>query len=221
MKSTIYHSLLFLTLISTLLVSCSDDDDGPQPLVVSSDNYLPNSAGSYWKYDATSIPDYTLTSTNNVKEIDGKMYREFLRNSNDHTTPSYLRFENGEYWGFADLAAMSQSPTKIENFKMILLKDNAEVGHQWEHTFDANSNGMTLKVTYAFEILEKGISKTVKETTFEDVIVLQMKSSYEAAGQTIPMSTDKQYYAKGVGLIKVESPASGTVELEEYKIEKE
>jgi hypothetical protein len=81
--------------------------------------------------------------------------------------------------------------------------------------------------TFTYSIVEKGVSITVGGFTFSDIIVVKMEQAIEYQNSVLPLSEVKFYFAKGVGLVKLENEyhsltglesLNGVSELHQYNI---
>ena len=194
--------LSFLTL-SIVVSSCQQDDP---PVPVTADKYMSLTTGSTWNYElinnvaATTTP-YTITATSKDSTINTKTYRVFTNSSG--SSNEYFNITGNDYYTLRSLPA-SFGGTSVEN---IYLKDNAAVGASWIQSYPlAIPGGGTLNVTVTNTITEKGISKTVKGTTYTGVIHVTTTLTGTVGGVPLPagaLTTDiHSYYAAKVGLIQ-------------------
>jgi len=204
--------LSFLTL-SILGISCQQDDP-PSP--VTADKYMSLTAGSTWNYElinnvATTTTPFTLTATSKDSIINTKTYKVFTNSSG--SSNEYFNITGNDYYTLRSLPA-SFGGTSVEN---IYLNDNAAVGTSWSQSYPLGSG---LNATVTNTITEKGISKTVKGTTYTGVIHVTTTIIGTVGGVQLPLSaltTDiHSYYTAKLGLIqffnKINLKFAGTVD---------
>jgi hypothetical protein len=207
------YKLYLVTLSVLFLASCSKDQD-PQPAVSNTD-YFPNTTGSTWTY--TGIFDAEMVVTGETSEFDSEIYYEIESTNTAGSSSSYLFKNNGHYYmrGFVSDAA---------DLNLLVLKDNVNEAATWEQTISANG----LNTIFRYTLTDKNIEEVIDGTTFENVIVVRMDQSYEFLGTEFPLSTITFYFAKGVGIIKIDTQydpstglesLNGISELESYEIQ--
>lgn len=189
-----------------------------------SDSYFPSTKNSYWKYKTTGY--YTLenttTATGTTKDVNGITYG--IYNSVNTGSPSaevlYGTKDHNYY-----MLAQGSSPNSGASFDLNFLYTNDEkvVGGTWEHNA-GQGNGFTALTPG--KIVEKGISLTVNNKSYSDVIHSQILLQYVILGDTMTFTTYDFYIAKGVGIVRTISNGdpiwgggiSTTTDLMEYSI---
>ena len=193
--------LCFL-IVGFILVSCSKDEVNPKP-VFSNTDYFPNSTGSSWTYEG--VFEGEMTVTGETKKFDGKEYSEIETIDASGSSLSYLFKSDGKYYlrGFvADVA----------DIELLILKENESESATWKQSISANGGVSTFKYT----IIEKNIEETIGSNTFQNVIIVGMQQSFTFLGTKYPLSIIVFHFAKGVGIIKIETeydPITGLEDL--------
>ena len=127
--------------------------------------------------------------------IDGKTFHK--TDAGGGSNISYQNCTNG----VTTLVAYNPSSlggTTVDKIYTVPLKENAPVGTTWQ---EINAVSGTNAV-YDYEIIAKGVSRTVLGVTFPDVIQVHQTLSTEVFGISIPQSETDYYFAKNVGMIE-------------------
>ena len=199
MKNVLLRALT----ISLFIISCKSEDH-PDP-IQQPVTYMPVTAGSTWNYELinntppATPQTFTLTSTTRDSAINGKQYRVF---TNSISANEYYNITGNEYYNFRNLpAALGTSSVEY-----LYLKDNAGVNSSWSQTYPITVSGVTLNAILTNTVTEKGISKTVKGATYNDVIHVTTTVGINIGGIPLPASaitSDIQsYYAAKIGMIQ-------------------
>ncbi|HEX5169652.1 MAG TPA: hypothetical protein VFW11_10800 [Cyclobacteriaceae bacterium] len=187
--------------------SCSDD---PTPDFSRAD-YFPNTPGSSWSYQG--VFSVLMTVTGETVKLDGKNY---VKISSDTSTPTYLFKKNGEYY----LRGFVQGAT---DQNLLVLKDNVGTGSRWNQQIKINK----LDNAFDYTLMEKNTRETVNGITYSDVIVVKMEQSIKYGHEMLPVCEMVFHFAKGVGLVKMETQydnltgldvLNGSTELEYYSV---
>ena len=191
--------ILSILIISILGISCQKDTT-PDPLTPPV-QYMTLTAGSTWNYElidnisATTSP-FTITSTSRDSAIISKSYHVFTNSSG--SANEYYNISGNDYYNFRKLP----SALGGGNAEYLYLKDNLEVNKSWPQSFPFTFFGITLNASLTNTITEKGISKTVKGITYNNVI--HVTTTVSIIG--IPpgaLTTDIQsFYAEKYGMIQ-------------------
>jgi hypothetical protein len=191
--------LLFGTLASALLFTAckKSKDDNTAP----ADKFMSTSAGSTWNYayvdnnNAANNYDYTRTSTTTDTSINAKSYHKYSLSTGGS---EYYAISGSDYYTYAALPAQLGG-TNVEN---LYLKDNAPAGTNWSQVFNIDYMSIPLAVTANNTIAEKGISRIVNGTTYNNVIkVTTTLTPPSIPGVTVTTNLT-YYYAPKVGLIE-------------------
>jgi hypothetical protein len=186
-------------LLTIALFSCKD---GKSP--EDTTTFMNIKAGSTWNYETSNnlLPGatstYTLTSTNRDTVANGNTYHVYTNSATNAS--EYYRVSGNDYYTFQKLPA-ELGGSLIEN---LYLKTNVSTGVNWIQNFMVSVPGIPfpLPVTITNTILEKGISKTVNGSTYNNVI----HTSTGIAVSGIPpasLTTDiHNYYAPNVGMVE-------------------
>lgn len=208
-KKYFMKKLFAIVLGSVLIVSCSNDEDKGPAVERVSDDYQPNTVGSSWTY-TSSFFDFTQTATNKTKSISGKSYFQFNVEIDGFSSfKTYARKEGNAYIN------REVYDGQYDDGEYIYLKDAVE-GTTWtEYTYDEVDDEV-IETEDVLEIIETNGTYTVDGEEFNNVIVVQVSSLSEGATEPYIIL---YYYAKGVGLIKVEDEGEfAATELLEYSI---
>lgn len=144
-------------------------------------NYYPLTDGNKWEYRQKDGSTYT----NQVLEITGNIVT--MKNSNAQDV-SVVKVENG---------CMYNELMEKNNFQL-WLKDEFNLGEQWNAVFKANS----LDSVLTFTVKEIGISKLVENVNYSDIVMLEAESKINMNGNLVSTQFFTQYYyAKGIGLV--------------------
>ncbi len=144
-------------------------------------SYYPLATGNSWTYKMKDGSSYT----NEVTASDGNLFT--MKNSLMPNT-AQLKKDGDQY------LANHWDGTSFQVF----LKENPEIGDDWDVKFTANGLESILRHT----IKETGLTKEVEGKTYNDVMLIEAESMLMMNGTLITLSFFTQYYyAKGVGLI--------------------
>ncbi len=163
--------------------------------------YQPWCDGSVYTYIDTSGGTGTpSTSTLDIisdTTIDGKTYAKTLSEGNY----SYHNCTAG-VTSLVAFNAVTGGGSTVERVNTTILKENSPVGTTWT---EINPTAAGVDNVYDYEIIAKGISRTVLGVTYPDVIQV-----HQVLSVTIPIfgamdiSETDYYFAKNVGLIESE-----------------
>lgn len=208
--------LLLSVTVVLLFVSCKKEKSLEGSFKGNTCDYAPYSTGSSFAYQQVivSLPDtfsFTLLAKQDTA-LGGELYRVL----EDEMTGgvSLFRCGGGDYIQLADISELPGAPT--EPVKTTYLKDNVNLGQGWEEQIPVTLpviGDVVLTVNYT--VMQKGTNKTVLGTTYEDVIGVRMEVSAPPFLPPTELSTN--YYAKGVGLIQLDTEED-TTRLSAYTI---
>ncbi|MCD8742578.1 hypothetical protein LT679_18350, partial [Mucilaginibacter roseus] len=164
--------------------------------------YQPFGAGAKWVYHATAgigdfVTEDTRTTTLNgkSKKIDGLVYYEGTTTSSTSTVSGYIGYNNGIYAQQVEIAAIGL------NSIMPIYNDRKNIGESYLQTFTYVSEGQTVNARFNVELLEKGISKTVRGKVYDDVVHTRIKLEVNFGNDWVSYSANDIYLAKGIGII--------------------
>lgn len=182
MKKTLTALLLL-----ALFTACDKDESSPTT------NYSPMTAGSTWTYQNNSGANYTLTATNRDTSLLGNTFKVFTSTNGIN---QYRRKSGNDYFRSASLPGISNNV-----FEELYLKDGAEVNATWQGSQTINAPGIPipLTATLTYTVKEKGVSRTVGNRTFNNVIHIRLDISVANAGN---VGGGDFYYAEGIGMIE-------------------
>lgn len=165
-------------------------------------SYLPWCDGSVYHYIDTTVSGVNLVTqeldVQSDTTFDSKIWQKTLVEGNYE----YYNCSNGvsTVTLFNVTAPGSGTATKLVN---TFLKANDGVGSTWSDVV-ATTSGANL--TYAFELVARGINRTVLGDTYNDVIQVHLTISVEVPLLgSIDLSESDYYYANNVGLIENET----------------
>ena len=193
---------LLIPVIILIAISCKKKS-GTTPPPMQQDVYLTTTAGSTWSYHqvdssgATPVnSDYTLTSTARDTTINSKSYHIY---TNSGGGSQYLNLTGDNYYQFDSLPA-GFGATAFEN---LYLKNNVDAGTQWTQNLSVTVSGVPLAIplTITYTIAEKGISKTVNNQPYTNVIHVTASISSSLIPPSALTSSINMYYAPKYGMI--------------------
>ena len=165
--------------------------------------YLPTTSGTSW----TMASDYSGTKDTSTLTLTGvtAIFNGFTCVQAQHVSKSigtsigYLGYNNQMY------IYRGYSLSSGETVDFPYLVDNQPVGYSW--TRKANDNGTVGGVTARFvcTITEVGITKTVFNHTFSNVIHTSLDLQYDPGTGYVSTAVYDFYIAKGVGIIETDT----------------
>jgi hypothetical protein len=186
----------------------------PPPL----DDYFPRTVNSNWSYNYQDL----TTPANNDTFLQKVVSPIFTTGGNNFNifaitddaslgfdSAGYYRRSGGDYYQFSEMGAYEGIDSNSQWLEFIFLKDNQVAGTIWNsNQFILTQGGNQFTLRLAFTIIQKDVATTVSGTLYATTIVTQEKLEGFAGGTWNDLSPAagyyKNYYAKGVGLIKWE-----------------
>lgn len=218
MKKALRLIVIFYCL-SALLTSCKKEllDTEEDKLESTKNSYQPLTKGSYWKYKsnypANSTGEQTLTGT--TKTFDNKVYHNVkIKHSSFGASEGYFYNQDHTY-------ALRQEVSNFGYINFTYLFDNTTVGATWTAKITDNGTVNGVKGQLKGKTQEIGISKTVNNKVFKNVIHTIIELQYDIAGTYQTFATYDFYIARGVGIIEADADLLGTKTtstLYDYKI---
>ncbi|AWO01615.1 hypothetical protein DLD77_07860 [Chitinophaga alhagiae] len=211
-----FYQLFAGVMVVVLLAACKKEKSQEEPVVQNTCDYAPYTTGSSFAYQqvAVSSPDtfyYTLQVMGD-SVVNGEQFR--VLEDDAGSGMSLFRCGGGSYVQLADIAAVSNVPSNV--VKTEYLKENVALGGGWQEQFPINLPIVgDVQLTVDYTIMQKGTSKTVLGTVFNNVIGVRMEVSVPPYLPPTELSTN--YYAKGVGLIQLDTDTD-TTRLQSYAI---
>ncbi|MCU0322116.1 MAG: hypothetical protein MUE72_06825 [Chitinophagaceae bacterium] len=215
--------ILYLFSASLLILGGCKKDDATTS---TTENYLPNSVGSNWTYKITTAGSTQSTVKYTVSSRDtsavGKSYTVIT--GNNGTNQYYTRI-GSDYYNFRTLSG--------QGLELLFLKDNLAVNGAWNTSQTINGlTGLPGGITSAnvlinYVIKEKGTTRTVSGTTYNNIIKVEATLSAGVSLLTLPLGTAEFYFSKGVGIVESKVLISNTTlgfnidekyELQSYEI---
>lgn len=177
----------------------------------SAGGYQPTTKGSFWKQTIT-IRDFptgqppvvttqaqATTMTGETLKINNKLYYAATTTLDANTGYTYYYHGNDTYSYRSD---MITADVVIE---YVYLKDNYDIGRTWTEKITDSGMLNGVKAQIVGQIVEKGISQTVGNKTYADVIHTQLKLQFDN-GSGYATYQDMDYYiAKGVGIVYIKT----------------
>jgi len=215
--------ILYLFSASLLILGGCKKDDATTS---TTENYLPNSVGSNWTYKITTAGSAQSTVKYTVSNRDtsagGKTYTVITGNNG---TNQYYTKIGSDYFNFRTLSG--------QGLELLFLKDNVAVNGTWNTSQTINGltglpGGLTsANVLINYVIKEKGTTRTVSGTTYNNIIKVEATLSAGVSLLTLPLGTAEFYFSKGVGIVESKVLISNTTlgfnidekyELQSYEI---
>ena len=126
-------------------------------------SYSPTTVGSSWNYEGYLVEPNSNQMTGRAIKKFGKVYYE-KNVSTSLESYSYFGTKEGDNY----YTIVTDPADIMKENEVIYLKANAVVGETWINEIKYGSS--TLGTQWKYELLEKGITKTVDGRTFTDVI---------------------------------------------------
>ena len=183
------------------------------------DDYFPRTVNSNWSYNYLDLQDSSFDDTLLQKVISptfvssGITYNIFMITDDaslGFDSAGYYRRSGGDYFQFAEMGDYFALDSNAQWIEYTFLKDNQPIGTAWNSPqFTLTDNGFSLTIRLALSISDKGATVTVNGTAYPNTIVVSEKYEAFAGGTwndlTPSIGYVKNYYSKGVGLIKWDS----------------
>ncbi|WP_147238751.1 hypothetical protein [Mucilaginibacter hurinus] len=192
-------SILILTAITTLFLGACKKDKDNKP--GGGDTYQPFTKNSVWKYRNTikvlgnTITDTTTnTMTDTVKTFNGKKFYVVTSADNSDTSSTYIGLNNNVYSTYIE--AGDEGVLEIA-----YLNDTKAVGESWETTATMEIEGEEVEAKIKTTIVEKGISKTILDKAYNNVIHTKVELQVKLGENFQTLSTSEYFVAKNVGII--------------------
>lgn len=196
--------LSMLLLVVLALTSCKkkgDSENNPPDTKV----YMNATSGSSWTYkeinSSNGTPvnsEYTVTSTSRDTTINSKVYHIYAQSFGGN---QYLNKSGNDYYEFDSI------PGGIgQVMERLYLRTGLAVGASWSQTENVplDISGIPINLTLKLDntIKEKGISRTVNGTKYQNVIHVVSGISSTSLPEGAITSDIQSYYAEGYGLIE-------------------
>jgi hypothetical protein len=176
-------------------------------------DYFPTTVGSNWSYrstDPTAGPaDTVYRFANNANAtIGSNLYRLLTLEDAVNKDSGFYRKVANDYYEFGDIdvAGVASNVVAVDH---IFLKDDVPVGTSWESAEgDADIGGAAAKMKLRFRILAKGEDVAFGGQIYRNVIKVAVTSlAAPNGGAFLSIITYELWYAKGIGLMHVATPA--------------
>jgi hypothetical protein len=202
------NKLLAFLIGILLLTACSEEDPSP---IISSTDYFPNTKGSSWHYKGSLST--SLVVTGEAIKLDGKDY--FKIESSNSSVSTYVAKKNGEYY----LRGFVQG---VSDQNLLVLKESVRVGAIWSQQLLINK----VENLFTYTLVRKDASM-INGINYDDVVTVKMEQSFTYQNQALPVCEVVFHFARGVGLVKLETDyhnltglqsLNGISELENYTV---
>lgn len=196
--------ILLFPAFMLVISACKKNDSTNTPPSSQDTAYLTTSAGSTWNYHQTDASgmtpintDYTVTSTSRDTSINGKSYHIF---SGSDGSTQYFNITGHDYYQFDSLPATLGTSV----FERLYLKDNVAAATTWSQDTNVALSGVPfpIPIIITYNIVEKGITRTVNGTTYTGVIHVGASIHSSLIPSASLTSDINSYYAKKYGLIE-------------------
>lgn len=168
----------------------------------SSSSYSPLTVGTWWKDkdSASGFPNMQYV-INGTKVLDG-ITHSCVVSSGALSTGGPL--DTGwmgvkDHYYYMNGAANNPAGGGLFHYTILYLNDEKPVGYQYTHV-SGTANG--LNASTQLTILEKGLTMSIANHTYQDVIHTRVKLVLNAPGISYSPGSYEFYVAKGVGIIK-------------------
>lgn len=182
----IFSKVLALMALVAVTVACEKEKkEETQPSAVSSCDYFTYKVGNQMvlRKARTGVDTVSVTGTTT---IDGKEWLVF----SDDSSSTYARCD-GQF--FLNLFVYN-GQTIIRR----LMKTSPSVDDTWTDTEIIND----VESHYKRTVVSVGVTHTVEGTTYDDVAVILMETSFMYGGFEVPQEPYNEYYSKSVGYLE-------------------
>jgi hypothetical protein len=165
--------------------------------------YVTLTANSTWNYQQINnagpspvITNYTITSTNKDTVINGRSYHIF---TNSTGARQYSNVSGHDYYQYDSLPIPN-----VPAIERLYLKDDISANNNWVQNINVNIPGVPLAIPLSITntVTEKGISRTVNNLSYDNVIHVQTSLSSVLIPAASFTNTINSYYAPKYGLIE-------------------
>lgn len=200
MKKTIFT---LATIATLFLGACKKDNDDNNNPGGKGDSYQPLTAGSVWKYRNTSFGEGASvdTSTNTMsaqtKTLNGKTYHVLNSVTGEETSEGYIGV-NGSLYSMYYEAGLGEA------LELTYLDDSKKAGDSWTKDIEIEDGEDSYAVKVKTTIVEKGISKTVLDKNYSNVIHSKIEMQIETEENEWETISSLDFYAaQGIGIIGI------------------
>lgn len=183
----------------------------PPPL----NDYFPRTVRSNWSYRFDDDPlDTTLIKVDvSFFPALGNTYSVFMGTydaSMGFDTAGYYRKSASDYYQYLDIGSYLGFDSSSLWVEYVFLKDNQPAGFTWNTSaYTLTDAGTQYTLRLKLTILQKDVGVTVNSVSYPNTIVVEEKYEVLVGGSWIDLTSSgagyfKNYYSKGVGLIKWE-----------------
>ncbi|MVO07895.1 hypothetical protein GOQ30_01790 [Flavobacterium sp. TP390] len=185
----------------------------------SSGDYWPTAINNEWTYDSNgSSSTMKIIAT---ETVNGQLYYKFapqsgngsmssgIVNSSVNKTSGVYKLKTDDV--VIDAGGITGTQT---GYEYIVLKDNIPVNGTWNGSYTQTTTytgipPITFTTNYVGTILAKGVSETVNNEVFADVIKVKIDLTTNVPGVPATTIVSEYWYAKDVGIIKATNIGSG------------
>lgn len=144
----------------------SNTNTNPNTTVASGD-YFPLIAGNIWNYAGDNNLTYTTAVTSKTKKINGIVYNSLTQGDPANPKPDtvYAYRDGNKYYSYNPI-------TEVGPLEIKLIDLDLPIGASWTAA-TIKSNESTI-VTYTMKVTGTGLSRTVNNIAYNDVISVQL-----------------------------------------------
>lgn len=163
--------------------------------IPTSESYLPLTAGTFWLYSDSATGEQDSATVLSEELVQNNIhYKKVKLGSDADETFSYYGILDHNYYIYGEIDTITAT--------MLVLNDEMNVGGSW--TYDMGMIG-NVPARGTGTIVEKGISYIVQGATYQNVIHTRYVIALNFLGAYVDFATYDFYFAKGIGIIKVQS----------------
>ena len=185
----------------------------------SSGDYWPTAINNEWTYNSNGTPSTMKIIA--TETVNGQLYYKFApQNGNGSMSSGVVNTSVNKNAGVyklktddvvIDAGGISGTQT---GYEYIVLKDNIPVNGTWNGSYTQTTTytgipTITFTTNYVGTILEKGVSETINNEVFTDVIKVKIDQTSNVPGNPATTIISEYWYAKNVGIIKATNIGSG------------
>jgi hypothetical protein len=214
---------IFYTILAAsalFLGACKKDDDNNPG---GNDTYQPFSVGSEWTYrneftfgQVTDVDTTTSVMSAVTKTLNNKVFHLVLEGQGEDADSTFVGYNNNVY------STLMYDEATGEDLELAYFDASKAAGQSWTSAFTYQDGEDTINAQLKSTIVEKGISKSILNKNYKDVIHSKIEVQIKTGNTWTTVSTFEFYAAKNIGIIGmyniVPNVATVKAELLSYKI---
>lgn len=179
-------------------------------------SYFPLTANSYWTYDQDGTD--TLKTLNSYSQtITGNSYRAFVSTYQSGTkdTSFYRKDASNNFYNYVSAADLQNAAGGIPitfpaaGLDILFMKETLTTNATWNSDHSGTVSGFPVTIRFKFTVVNAAATVTVNSVSYSNVYQISMEPQFGTAGVFQPAgSAVTFYYAKGIGLIKLDDGTS-------------